>query len=280
MTPTIPGYRLGASLEPPHPNCTISDPVYAAVAGGQTRAVKILNLGFPLRDESRRRFLEVASAARRITAPAVIRVVDAGFCDDGRPFYAMEHVLGETLEARMNRKAIASARETRAILVDVANGVKAAAEVGLASSIQARHVVMTSSGARIWNLGIHAWRTWAEELVAGTYTNGGQYIRHANLTPHEANGLARTAANVSAQLALVSFALLAGRPYWDADLDMTTPPMVMLMEVMANAGPLPSARTSVALPDGFDAWFARCVAGQVADPSDAVRSFPAPDRTT
>ncbi|HUQ06046.1 MAG TPA: hypothetical protein VM261_26265 [Kofleriaceae bacterium] len=50
--------------------------------------------------------------------------------------------------------------------------------------------------------------------------------------------------------------------------------MEMLTEVMANAGPPPSARSAVPLPAGFDGWFARCLAGEVADPAEAAHSFP------
>jgi hypothetical protein len=274
MNPAIAGYEIGASLEPEHPHCTTSDPVFAAVSRGETVAVKVLNLDFPLRDESRLRFMALARGVQQIASPAVIRVVDVGFCQDGRPYYAMEHVTGETVAARSERTPPASAAETRAILGDVARGLAAAAELGMSPSTQARHILITPSGARIWNLGIHAWRVWAQRLVAGQYTNGGQLVRHPNVTPREAKGLPPSAANASAQLALISFALLAGRPYWDADLEMDGSPMAMLMEVIANAGPPPSARSRVALPAGFDAWFARCLAGEVASPSEAALSFP------
>jgi len=272
MVPAITGYTLGASLEPPHPNCSTSDPVFVAESRGEKLAVKVLSLGFPLRDQSRLRYLEVGRSLQNVQSPAVIPVVDVGFCEDGRPYYAMQYVEGEAIEAR---KTSASAAETRAVLADAAAGLAAAKQVGIAPSVTARHMMVTRHGTRLWNLGIEAWRSWARELVAGTYTASGQYMRHPSLTPGEAKGERTTDANASAQLALIAFSLMTGRPYWDADLEPSGHPMAMLMEAMANAGPPPSGRTQVALPAGFDAWFARCLANEVTDPGDAARAFPA-----
>jgi hypothetical protein len=134
--------------------------------------------------------------------------------------------------------------------------------------------MLAPTGATIWHVGVDRWRTWAQELVAGTYTNGGQYMRHPNLTPGGAKGTPPSGAKASAQLALIAFNLLAARPYWQADLDLSGSPMEMLMEVMANGGPPPSARSKVPLPAGFDAWFARCLAEQIADPREAAREMP------
>jgi hypothetical protein len=100
-------------------------------------------------------------------------------------------------------------------------------------------------------------------------------MRHPHLTPAEAKGVRKTPSNAAAQLALLAFGLLAGRPYWEGDLDPSVPPMQMLFEVSQNAGPPPSARSEVALPAGFDAWFARCLAGEVAGPAEAAAAFSA-----
>lgn len=269
--PEIPGFDIVRSLEPPHPHCTISDPVYGSMLLGRMVAVKVLNLGFPLRAESRARFEELVRKLIRIEATSPIRVVAGGFCTDGRPYYAMEAIAGVTVA---ERKALADAADVHAILADVAAGLSAAIAVGLVPSIHARHILLTASGARIWNLGVDGWRSWARELVAGQYTAAGQLMRHGDLTPHEAKGLRPNPANASAQLALIAFRMMAGRPYWDADLDLDGHPMMMLMEATSNAGPPPSQRSPVALPAGFDTWFARCLAGEVADPAEAARTFP------
>ena len=277
MAPNVPnvhGYRIGASLEPDHPHCTISDPVYAAEGPAGRCVVKHLWLGFPLRDASRDRWRDTMRAVQSIAHPAVIRVLDAGFAEDGRPYYAMVHVEGETVAVRAARGPTSSA-EVSAIITRVAEGLIAAEAVGCAPETDARHIMLAPTGAHIWHVGVDRWRTWAENLVAGTYTcGGGQYMRHPNLTPSSAKGLPPSGARASAQLALIAFHLLAARPYWNADLDLSGSPMEMLTEVIASSGPPPSARSQVPLPAGFDAWFARCLAEQIADPREAARELP------
>lgn len=275
MLPNVLGYRIGASLEPEHPQCTTSDPVYVAEGPSGRVVVKVLHLGFPLRAESRERWLDTMRAVQGIAHACVVRVLGAGFTEEGRPYYVMEHVDGEAASVRASRGPTSSA-EVGAILTRVAEGLTAAQQVGCAPETDARHILLAPTGARIWHVGIDRWRRWAHDLVFGTYTcGGGQYTRHPNLTPGGAKGLPPTGANASGQLALIAFQLLAARPYWNADLDLSGSPMGMLAEVIANAGPPPSARSTISLPAAFDGWFARCLAGQVDDPREAASTFPA-----
>ena len=274
MAPSVHGYRLGACLEPEHPHCTISDPVYAAEGPRGRCVIKHLRLGFPLRNASCDRWRDTMRAVQAIAHPAVVRVLDAGFAEDGQPDFAMEHVEGEPASVRAARGPTSSA-EVGAIITRAAEGILAAEAAGCAPETDARHIMLGPTGARIWNVGVHRWRMWAENLVAGTYTcGGGQYMRHPNLTPAAAKGLPPTGARASAQLALIAFNLLAARPYWNADLNLSGSPFEMLAEVIANAGPPPSARSRVPLLAGFDAWFARCLAEQIADPREAARTLP------
>lgn len=273
MNVEVPGYRVGPSIEPPHPQCTISDQAYVADGPHGRVVLKLLFLGFPLRDASIARYLEVMRAVQSIGHPAVVRVLDAGLAADGRPYYAMEHVAGETAAVRATRGTTSSA-EVSAMLAQVAEGIVAAQRVGCAPETDARHIMLAPTGARIWHVGVDRWREWARDLVSGQYTAAGQNMRHPNFTPHGAKGLPPSPANACAQLALIAYQLLAGRPYWEADLDLGGPTMTMLMEVMTNAGPPPSARSPQPLPPTFDAWFARCLAGDVADLQECARSFP------
>ncbi|MBA3459149.1 MAG: hypothetical protein H0T46_04255 [Deltaproteobacteria bacterium] len=100
-------------------------------------ALKLLFLGFPLRDASIARYLEVMRAVQAISHPAVVRVLDAGLAADGRPYYAMEYVDGETAAARAARGPTSSA-EVSAILARIATGIGAAQSAGCAPETDAR----------------------------------------------------------------------------------------------------------------------------------------------
>lgn len=274
MLPRVDGYQIEQDLEPPHPRCTTSDPVYAALRGRERVALKLLSLGFPLRDESRARFIAAMHEARAIASPHVIPVIDAGFAEDGAPFYAMPLVAGVTLAATIERGILANADETRAILGQLADAAAAATAAGCEPMLHARHVLLDAGRARVWDLGVWPWRRWAHELVAGTYTNGGRVTWHPSITPREAKGLPASASNAAAQLALLAYSMLTGRTYWAADNDPEAAPMQLLIEAMAGAGAPPSTRTTIALPAGFDAWFTHCLADGFADAAAAARAFP------
>jgi hypothetical protein len=272
--PSVPGYQIERSIEPPHPRCTTSDVAYAATNSTGDRVVlKILSLYFPLRPESSTSYLEAMAKAREISSHRVVRVLDAGFANDGAPYYAMQFVEGETIASVIDRKLIATAEQTRQIIRQLATAAEAAEEAGCAPTFQTRHVMLSPGGARAWNFGLSPWRTRARELVAGQYTAPGHMVWHPNMTPHEAKGLPPKPSTIGAQLALIAFSMLTARHYWNADNDPDAAPMAMLMEVMAGVGAPPSTRTQVALPDGFDVWFMQCLAGEL-EASEAAASFP------
>jgi eukaryotic-like serine/threonine-protein kinase len=269
----IPGYRLEHSLEPPHPHCTVSDPVFAASdeRTGQRVAVKILHTGFPLRPASEARFLETMRTAQTIRAPNVVPVLAAGVSP--APWFAMEFVDGEALEARLARGERFAPGEARMVLAQLAAALAAANAAGFADThVIAEHAIVSPRGLKIWNLGIGAWTMWARDLVANQYTAAGELRWHPDLTPDEAKGQPSRPTNAAAALALLAFRLLAGRHYWHA-ANAEPNPMKLLMEILGAIEP-PNARAPDAQwPAGFDDWFAACLAGRHDDAGAALRAL-------
>lgn len=270
---SVPGYQIEQSLEPKHPRCTTSDPVFAARdARGNRVALKVLSLGFPLRPESEAKYLEAIGRARAIASPHVVPILDAGFTDGGAPYYAMEYAPGEVLARVIERGLVATAEQTRTILGQLAAAATAVTAAGCKATLSTRHILLSPHGARAWDFGVWPWRSWAHDLVFGTYVGVGQVTWHPNITPTEATGVP-SPTNVVAQLALIAFSMLTARHYWNADNDPGASPMNVLVEVMAGPGAPPSTRTPVALPPGFDAWFVRCLAGEYTDAHAAAAAF-------
>jgi hypothetical protein len=276
MHASVEGYTIEREIEPEHPRCTTSDPVFAATnARGERVALKLLYLYFPLRPESTARYIEALHQARAIVSPHVMRVVDHGFASDGAPYYAMSFVEGESVASVIDRGVVATHDQVRLLLGQIASAATAASTAGCAPHLHTRHIMLCADGVKLWNFGVWPWRHWAHDLVAGRYTNGGQVTWHPNVTPREAKGLPSDAQNAAAQLALIAYSMLTARHYWHADNDPDASPMDMLTEIMRGPGEPPSARTQVALPAGFDAWFARCLDGAVPDAATAAADFPA-----
>lgn len=277
MPPSVEGYRLERSLEPDHPHCTISDPVYAGVdeRTGERVAVKVLHLGFPLHPEAAAGFLGTLRRAREIRSPHVAQIVGSGFtAQPGAPWFAMEFVDGESLDVRLARGERFAPADAATLLAQLASALGAAHAVGMGDThVIANHMILAPSrGLVVWNLGLASWSKRAHDLVAGQYTAPGQMRWHPDVTPDEAKGLPSRPENGAVALALLAFRLLAGRHYWNA-ADSASP-MELLMEAMRPFEP-PSARSRHALPAGFDAWFLECTSGRVGDMAAALETFPA-----
>ena len=70
-------------------------------------ALKVMRASSAARRAARSRFRREICLAAAIDNPHVVAVVDTGRLDDGRPFYVMEYLDGESLAARVRRGSIA-----------------------------------------------------------------------------------------------------------------------------------------------------------------------------
>ncbi len=100
------------------------------VDGGERIAIKVLHPEIALEPRVRERFLNEARAARRISHPAVVRVLDAGEIDGGAAFLVMEFVEGGPLR-RLLRRGPLPERQGVAIARALAGGLDAAHRVGV-----------------------------------------------------------------------------------------------------------------------------------------------------
>jgi len=99
---------------------------------GHAVALKVLDARIAARPEARERFLREACAAARLRHPNVASVFYFGVRrSDGRCFYAMELVEGETMEARLHRQGSLPVPVALEIAAQVARALAAAEAQGL-----------------------------------------------------------------------------------------------------------------------------------------------------
>jgi serine/threonine-protein kinase len=101
--------------------------VYRAVHPeiGREVAVKVLSLDLVGADEVVRRFKIEAQTVNRIRHPNIVQIFDFGTLADGRPFYLMELLEGESLATRIKRGAL-SVVEAIALMDPVLDALEAA----------------------------------------------------------------------------------------------------------------------------------------------------------
>ena len=93
-------------------------------------AIKFMDVGMASLDESRVRFEREAKLSARIRSPHVVEVLDYG-TDLGRPYIAMELLVGEHLGDRLRREGRLWLPDATAIVLQVAKALRRAHEAGV-----------------------------------------------------------------------------------------------------------------------------------------------------
>ncbi len=104
--------------------------VYSAthLRTGRRYAVKTIRRDLRVSEDAQRRFEREALAVNRIGHPGIVAVHDFDRAADGTLFMVMDHLEGETLEARLQRVGKLSWEETQRFALDLASALSAAHE--------------------------------------------------------------------------------------------------------------------------------------------------------
>ena len=94
-------------------------------------AVKLLRPDLSANEELVGRFINEAKAASAIRHPGIIEVLDFGHASDGRAYFVMEMLEGETLAHRIEARGKLTEREAVVIARDIANALTAAHGMGI-----------------------------------------------------------------------------------------------------------------------------------------------------
>jgi predicted Ser/Thr protein kinase len=186
--------------------------VYDAWWGPRRVAVKVLHQDLIGTERLRGQFLAEARRLQNIAHPAVVKVLGAGELPDGRPYLAMEYLEGQTLAAVLARGALPIG-QALALFGELCGAVAALHGQGLVHRDLKPENVFIVGGvhAVLLDFGI------AKELAApaSTTTQDGQ-VRGtpAYMAPERFFGQAAGVATDVYELALVLYAMLAGRLPW------------------------------------------------------------------
>lgn len=231
------------------------------------RAVKVMLPELVLDDDLRARFQREAHALASIDHPNVLRLFDAGVFA-GMPYLVMEMLVGETLEARLERRGAFAPSEVLAALRPVAEALDFVASLHIIHrDVKPANIFVArrSDGSeQIKLLDFGAAKRVLAPRKATTVALGTPYY----MAPEQLLGDGDIGPGADRYaLAQVAFTLLAGAPYW---MEEARVPNMMQFVASVVAGPreAPSHRAMkrarpARVPPAFDLWFARATA---ADP--------------
>lgn len=236
-------------------------------------AVKLLHAKAEGNSELRARFLREARAAGALTSSHVVRVLDYGV-DDDVPYIAMEYLEGESLRARLHKQRKLSPEATGQILRGVCRGIAKAHKLGvvhrdlkpdnifLAADEEHGEVVkVVDFGiAKILEAEDPSGPSQTEDLSTSTgLMLGTPYY----MSPEQLRGRKDVDARTDLwAIGVVAFECLLGQRPFVADAVGE-----LVLTICTQPIPVPSAIGAV--PDGFDAWFAKAM--QI-DPKDRFAS--------
>jgi serine/threonine-protein kinase len=190
------------------------------VALGRTYALKVLRGRVVERDaNAAQKFLREARTAARVRHANIVDVFDFGYLPDGRPYFVMEMLEGESLADRVGRGALPPA-EVVSIARQLANALAAAHDRGVihADVTPSNALVVQSEGelhVKLVDFGL------AELAGEGMHDDNPDFVigTPAYISPEQLRGLAPTDRSDQYGLGAVLYELLTGHPpYQDNDL--------------------------------------------------------------
>ncbi|MFO0552880.1 MAG: serine/threonine-protein kinase [Polyangiaceae bacterium] len=240
------------------------------------RALKILN-ALSTDTKAQRRFAVEAQASSRVRSPHVVDVVSAGVDLATRArFIVMELLQGEDLRAHVTRAGPLSRGEARAVFSALAEGLAAAhASLVVHRDLKPENVFLAEVEGtgdppaivvKLLDFGIAKWIADANASLTGAVGTP-LWMAPEQLELHY---VAHPSSDVWS-FGLLVFWGLVGREYWRSTSGLT-----LLNEVGQGAVVPASQRASEhgapgVLPDGFDAWFAKCLALRPEERFDQAR---------
>jgi serine/threonine-protein kinase len=232
---------------------------------GRTVALKVLDRP-SANEQSKAGFIAEARAVARVSHESLVRLYEFGFTTEGKPFYAMELVEGETLEKRLVREGLLSVRDAVRFGIAACRAAEAAHAAGLVHrDIKPGNLMLTNDGVvKLLDFGVAKQEnevTLSDEAERGAFVVVGtpEYM-----APEQARGEADERSDVYA-LGAVLYELVTGA------LPHEGPSVAALIDRKLGGAPCPASDLAPgqAIPKALDRVLGRALA---ADPAQRFQS--------
>jgi serine/threonine-protein kinase len=239
-------------------------------------AIKRVKQQFAASAEMRSRLLREAQLAASISSPHVVRILDHGTTDDGRPFIAMEYLEGTSLRKRLDEQGSLSLDETLRLLAPLSVALEQAHSTGLVHrDLKPENVFLARVGedesVKILDFGVAKAIDVAHPVAAGTIT-GDLRGTPCYMSPEQAQGL--TTIDHRADLwavGVIAFECITGvRPFDAKALGR------LMAKILVDPIPVPSrVAPETFVAPAIDAWMARALARDPAARFGSARELAA-----
>ncbi len=204
-------------------------------------AVKTLHPTFAVDAVARERFLREARAAAAVSHPNVTQIHDIGE-DAGRPYFAMEHLEGRSVQELLDELGAVDAELAVSIVRQAAAGLKAAAERGIVHrDVKPSNLFWCKDGTlKVTDFGL------AKQLLADSkLTSDGQFFGTPNyISPEQAGGGRADARSDIYSLGATMYEMLTGRPPFVGESPVT----VVMQHLRDPVPPVRQSNPAVPIP--------------------------------
>jgi hypothetical protein len=192
--------------------------VFKAERDGELVALKRPLSAFLEDPEFLERFLREAEIGRTLHHPNIIRIFERGDVD-GVPYFTMELVEGETLQARIRRDGSLRAREAAKLVTQVAEALDYAHLKGVVHrDLKPSNIMVQAEGtAKVMDYGIARARRFEGLTVTGAFLGTPDYV-----APETAEGKGTDARSDLYSLGIVFYETLTGRKPFVGDTPFAT----------------------------------------------------------
>jgi len=212
------------------------------IALGKTLAMKVMKKELSQDNEFVSRFKREATASSRIGHQNIVDVTDFGRTPNGRFYFVMEYLEGETLSQRLRRTGALKVHDVLHIGAQICRALAAAHDLGIVHRDLKPENVMVLKRAgepdhvKVVDFGVAKVSTFGQggHTAIGMVMGTPQYM-----SPEQAAGLAVDHRSDIYSLGLMLYELLAGRPVFEGQ----TPSLLMALQMSEPPPPL-------VLPDG------------------------------
>jgi len=191
-------------------------------------------------DECRRRFKREAQAAARLDHPNIVPVHEVGE-HQGRPYFAMAHIEGPSLDAVIKKDTIGTDQAIN-LALQICEGLQEAHDAGVIHrDIKPGNIIIDHNGRpRLLDFGLASVK--GEEKITRTGSTMGTV---AYMSPEQVKGQEIDQRSDLFSLGVVLFELIAGRTPFHRDTEAAT------LQAIAQEIPEPVTRYKAAVSDGI-----------------------------
>lgn len=180
-------------------------------------AIKVLHEHLSVDENASKRFLREAKALNQLRHPSLTRVFAFGYLESRQPYFAMDYIEGQSLEALIKKKGYLTAEQTIAIFTDVCAALEEVHAAGVVHrDLKPSNIILREDGDRttpvIVDFGLVAFDSTGSGMTTNLTKTGLVLGTPRYMSPEQCRGFSSDACSDIYSLGCTMYEALTGKP--------------------------------------------------------------------